>query len=64
MENEKPKLKIVGTDSNAFSLLGKACEIARKKKWTQEEISKMRTEATSGDYNHLLATLCEYFEVC
>lgn len=56
----KPKLKIVGTDSNAFALLGKAQRVARDNNLDWSPILK---EATSGDYNHLLATLSKYFEV-
>lgn len=56
----KPKLKIIGTDGNAFALLGRAQRVARDNNIDFEPILK---EATSGDYNHLLATLSKYFEV-
>jgi hypothetical protein len=55
-----PKLKIIGTDGNAFSLLGKAQRVARENKMDWPPILK---EATSGDYNHLLGTLMKYFDV-
>ncbi len=57
---EKPKLKLIGTDGNAFALLGKASRIAKQNNMDWETIQK---EATNGDYNHLLFTLCEYFDV-
>lgn len=57
----KPELQIIGTDGNAFALLGKARRIALKNKMDWDAI---QTEATSGDYNHLLATLAKYFSVC
>jgi len=57
----KPKLKIIGTDGNAFALLGKARRTAIKNNMDWTTIQK---EATSGDYDNLLATLDKYFEVC
>jgi len=57
---KKPVLKIVGTDGNAFALLGKASRVARQNNMNWNEISK---EAMSGDYDHLLQTLMKYFEV-
>jgi len=57
----KPELEIIGTDGNAFALLGKARRVAEK---NDMDWNKIRTEATSGDYNHLLNVLGEYFEVC
>jgi len=56
----KPKLKLVGTDGNAFSLLGKARTVALKHKMNWKQIMK---EAMEGDYNHLLTTLMKYFDV-
>lgn len=58
-----PKVKLVGTDGNAFALLGKCKEAARKNKWSKETIDAVMDEATAGDYNHLLSTLCTYFDV-
>jgi len=60
-ENMKPKLKIIGSDGNAFALLGKASTVAKRNKMNWDLIFK---EATSGDYNHVLNTLSKYFEVC
>lgn len=56
----KPELEIIGTDGNAFALLGKARRVATKHKMDWPAIQK---EATSGDYDHLLATLAKHFEV-
>ena len=38
-------------------LLGAFRSQARKEKWSEEDISKVLTEARSSDYNHLVATL-------
>ncbi len=59
-ESKKPVLKIIGTDGNAFALLGKACEVARGHNM---DWAIIKEEAMSGDYNHLLSTLMKYFDV-
>jgi len=56
----KPKLKLSGEDGNAFFILAKARRVALK---NNMDWDKIRNEATSGDYNHLLSTLMDYFEV-
>lgn len=56
----KPELKLSGVDGNAFMLLGVAQRVAKKNKMDWD---KIRTEATSGDYDHLLQTLMSHFEV-
>ena len=61
MSENKPELKLVGTDGNAFALLGVAQRCARKHNIDFAPIMK---EAMSGDYDHLLRTLCEHFDVC
>ena len=58
--NKKVKLKLVGLDGNAFSLLGHFQKQARKDGWTQEEIKLVFDEAKKSDYNHLVATLSQY----
>lgn len=63
MEATKPRLKLVGQDGNAFMVLGLAMRAARKAGWSQEKVSEFRAKATSGDYNHLLATTMEWFDV-
>ena len=58
----KPKLKLVGEDGNAFAILGRARVAAKKAGWSKEKISAISEEARSGDYNHLLATMIENFD--
>jgi hypothetical protein len=60
---DKPNLKLVGEDGNAFSILGRARKALRKAGATKEQIDQVSEEATSGDYNHLLRTMMDYFEV-
>lgn len=69
MENEV-KLKqtgipvvLVGTDGNAFAILGKVRQALRRGGYGDEFIEAFTKEATSGDYNHLLAVCMETVEV-
>jgi hypothetical protein len=59
-EKPKPILKLLGEDGNAFFILGKARRVAKKNGLDWE---KIKAEATSGDYDNLLATMMKYFEV-
>jgi hypothetical protein len=59
-ENNKPILKIIGEDGNAFYILGKAMRVAKAHHMDWEAI---KTEATAGNYDHLLATMMKYFDV-
>lgn len=57
------KVKLTGTDGNAFALMGRCKEAGRKAKYSNEQIQAFLTEAMSGDYDHLLQTCCSWFEV-
>lgn len=59
----KPTVKLTGQNGNAFSVMSlvkKALEHAGADKGY---IDKYLKEATSGDYNHLLAVSMEYVNV-
>lgn len=63
-ENERrPELKLVGSDGNAFAILGKARKVARRLGWSKEKIDEFMTEAMAGNYDHLLRTCMKYFDV-
>jgi len=57
------KVKLLGTDGNAFALLGKCTAAARRAGMPADRIKEFTAEATSSDYAHLLATCCIWFEV-
>lgn len=61
--SDKPRVQIVGTDGNAFALLGRCRVVARAARWSEAEIDAFTREATSGNYDHLLATIMDRFEV-
>ena len=59
----KVKVKLVGEDGNAFSILGKCIREAKRAGLPQEEIDKFKEEAMSGDYNDLLYTCMDWFVI-
>ena len=63
MDEQKPKLKLIGQDGNAFAILGLAQREAKRADWTKEKIEKFMSEAMSGDYSRLLATGTKPFDV-
>jgi len=56
------KVRIIGADGNIFSLLG-ICRRALRRARKIELWDEFYKEATSGDYNHALATIADYFEI-
>jgi hypothetical protein len=56
------KVKLAGEDGNAYAIMGRAARVARSAGLTKEQIKEYTTEATSGDYDHLLCTTMEYFD--
>jgi len=57
------KVKLIGTDGNAFSLIGKVGNALKKAGVPSEEVSKFTKEAMEGDYNHLLRVAMEWVHV-
>ena len=56
-------VELSGQDGNAFMILGLCKRAMQRVLLPQEEIDKFMKEATSGDYNHLLATVMTWFDV-
>lgn len=59
----KPKLKLVGTDGNAFAVIGALMDCLRRNGFTAEQREAIRKEATSSNYDNVLATACKYCDV-
>ena len=59
----KPKVKLTDTDGNAFSIMARCARAAGEAGYNKEYISKLIKEMTSGDYDHLLQTVAENFEI-
>lgn len=56
-------VKLVGTDGNAFAILGKVKGALSKAGASTDEVKLFLDEAMSGDYNHLLRTCTEWVNV-
>ena len=54
------EVDLVGEDGNAYSILGRVQKAMRRAGLPKDEIDAYLKEATAGDYNHLLATTCEW----
>ena len=57
------KVRLVGEDGNAFSILGRVTRSMREAGIEDEDIAEFVSEATAGDYNHLLQTTMRRVEV-
>jgi hypothetical protein len=57
------RVRLVGEDGNAFSVLGLVLRAMRRAGVAKDERDRFREEATSGDYNNLLATCMRWVDV-
>ena len=55
------KLKLVGEDGNAFSIIARARKLLRRN-GRADLIEQFTKECTSGNYDNLLATCARYFD--
>ena len=51
------KIRLVGEDGNAFSILGRTQKALRRGGVSDSDIDSFIKEAKSGDYDHLLAVV-------
>jgi len=61
--SSKPTVKLIGQDGNAFAIMGRIKQALKGAGADKEYIDKYISEATSGDYDHLLAVSMEYVNV-
>ncbi len=59
----KPELQLVGEDGNAFFIIGRARGVLKENGYSPDEIQAFQDEATSGDYDHVVQTCMEWFDV-
>jgi len=57
------KVKLTGTNGNAFAVLGKTIKSLKSGGATPSEVQNFQSEATSGDYDHLLGTVMNWVNV-
>ena len=55
-------VQLVGTNGNAFAIMGKVSKALRKA-GHGDLVEEYQEESMSGDYNHLLVTATEYVVV-
>ena len=63
MKYPEIEVEIIGQDGNAFSILARVSEAMEKAGVPPDEISDFFAEATSGDYDRLLATVVKWVKV-
>ena len=56
------KVRDLWSDSNAFSILGKARRGARRAGWTEEQWNAFKKKATAGDFDNLLTVVMSEFD--
>ncbi len=54
--DSKPSVRLVGSDGNAFAVIGAVLKAGRRHGWSQQEQEAVQQELTSDDYNHLIWT--------
>lgn len=59
----KPRLKLTGTDGNAYAILGRATEALKGAGFPDAIVQEYLARAKSGNYDQLLAATCEYCQV-
>jgi hypothetical protein len=64
MEMRHPEIYVplVGEDGNAFSILARCRRAMRRAGLPESEWEEFHKEATSGHYEHLLVTVCNWFD--
>jgi len=56
-------VELIGTDGNAFSVLGRTTRALRGAGLGDDEVEAFMAEASAGDYDHLLGTVMRWVEV-
>lgn len=57
------EVELVGHDGNARSIIGRVSRALREGGASTAEIAEFFTEATSGDYDNVIATAARWVEV-
>jgi len=59
----KPKVRLSGTDGNAWAIMGRVNDALRKAGASKEHRDRYREESMSGDYDNLLRVAMKYADV-
>jgi hypothetical protein len=57
------KVELIGHDGNAFAIMGAVQKALTRAGATPKEQNQYFEEATSGDYNHLLAVTSKWVKI-
>ena len=57
------KVQLVGQDGNAFAIMGRVMAALKAAGVPKAEIDEYYKQSTSGDYDNLLRTACEWVSV-
>lgn len=60
VSHKKVRMTLIGSDGNAFALIGRFQRAAKAQGWSPDQIRRVTLEMTAGDYNHLLSVLMTY----
>lgn len=63
--SDKPKVNlgcISGPEGNAYCIMGRCQEAAKRAGWTQAQIDSAIAQMKGGDYEHLLLVVSELFD--
>ena len=60
---EKPTVKLIGEDGNAFAIMGTVAKALKKAGFSQEHIAKYYEESSSGAYDNLIRVAMKYANV-
>jgi hypothetical protein len=62
-KTNKPTIKLIGKDGNAFEIISACRHAAREAGWSSDEIEKVCKEMTAGNYDNLLQVAMKHFDV-
>lgn len=57
------KVQLSGENGNAYAIIGAVAKALRRAAIPTKEITEFKTEALSGDYDHLLQTAMKWVDV-
>lgn len=60
---DKPTVKLIGTDGNAFAILGKVRRVLEQNGYSEEQLEEFVLQATSGDYSNLLGVCTQWVNI-
>lgn len=62
-DKRRPTVRLLGTDGNAWAILGRIAKALRGAGYSKEEVDEYQAQATSDDYNHLIRVSCDWADV-